>query len=72
MRRRTPASRSCGSAIRSTRRTWPSRSTRPGPEHEALLFEIDQIIGEMHEDGTLTALSEEWFDEDLTQDPSGG
>ena len=41
-----------------------------GPAHAALLYEIDQIIGEMHEDGTLTALSEEWFGEDITQDPS--
>jgi polar amino acid transport system substrate-binding protein len=45
---------------------------RAGPEHAALLYEIDRIIGEMHEDGTLTDLSEEWFEEDLTQDPSGG
>ena len=46
---------------------------KAGPEHAALLAEIDRIIGEMHEDGTLTALSEEWFEgEDLTQDPSGG
>lgn len=44
---------------------------KSGPEHAALLYEIDRIIGEMHEDGTLTALSEEWFDgEDLTQEPS--
>lgn len=43
-----------------------------GPEHAALLYEIDRIIGEMHEDGTLTELSEEWFDgQDLTQDPEG-
>ena len=42
-----------------------------GPEHAALLYEIDRIIGEMHEDGTLTELSEKWFEEDLTQDPSG-
>jgi polar amino acid transport system substrate-binding protein len=45
---------------------------KAGPPHEALLFEIDRIIGEMHEDGTLTALSEEWFGDDLTQDPAGG
>jgi polar amino acid transport system substrate-binding protein len=45
---------------------------KAGPAHDALLFEIDRIIGEMHEDGTLTDLSEEWFDADLTQDPSGG
>ena len=44
---------------------------KAGPAHEALLFEVDRIIGEMHEDGTLTDLSMEWFDEDLTQDPSG-
>lgn len=46
---------------------------KAGPPHAALLFEIDQIIGEMHADGTLTELSEKWFDgADLTQDPSGG
>jgi polar amino acid transport system substrate-binding protein len=46
---------------------------KAGPAHAALLFEIDKIIGEMHEDGTLTELSQKWFDgEDLTQDPSGG
>lgn len=28
---------------------------------EMLLEAVDVIIGEMHEDGTLTALSEEWF-----------
>ncbi|MDX6593120.1 MAG: polar amino acid transport system substrate-binding protein [Gaiellales bacterium] len=46
---------------------------KAGPAHDALLFEIDRIIGEMHEDGTLQALSEEWFDgKDLTQDPNAG
>ena len=45
---------------------------KSGDPHGALLYEIDRIIGEMHEDGTLTELSEEWFGEDLTQDPSGG
>ena len=43
---------------------------KAGPPHAALLYEIDTIIGDMHEDGTLTELSEEWFGEDLTQDPS--
>jgi polar amino acid transport system substrate-binding protein len=43
---------------------------KSGPPHAALLYEIDRIIAEMHEDGTLTALSEEWFDgQDLTQEP---
>lgn len=41
---------------------------KSGPPHDELLYEIDRIIGEMHEDGTLTALSEEWFDGlDLTK-----
>ena len=41
-----------------------------GPPHAALLYEVDKIIGEMHADGRLTQLSEEWFDgQDLTQDP---
>ena len=44
---------------------------KEGPAHAALLFEIDQIVGEMHEDGTLTELSEKWFEKDLTQDPGG-
>ena len=44
---------------------------KAGPEHAALLYEIDQIIGQMHEDGTLTQLSEKWFDgADLTQPPT--
>jgi len=44
---------------------------KSGPTHAALLYEIDRIIGEMHSDGTLTAMSEEWFEgEDLTQAPS--
>lgn len=34
---------------------------KSGPPHDELLFEIDRIIGEMHEDGTLTGLSEQWF-----------
>jgi polar amino acid transport system substrate-binding protein len=43
---------------------------KSGPPHAALLFEIDKAIGEMHADGTLTELSEKWFDgQDLTQDP---
>ena len=41
-----------------------------GPSHAALLYEIDQIIGEMHADGTLTELSMEWFDADLTKAPT--
>ena len=31
---------------------------------------VGEIIQEMHDDGTLTEISMEWFGEDLTQDPS--
>jgi len=30
--------------------------------HESLLAELDRIVGEMHEDGTLSSLSETWFE----------
>ncbi len=36
-------------------------------DNDSLVAEVDRIIGEMHEDGTLSGLSEEWFDgQDLT------
>ncbi len=39
-----------------------------GPSYETLLAELDRIIGEMHDDGTLTRLSEKWYDGlDLTK-----
>jgi polar amino acid transport system substrate-binding protein len=38
-----------------------------GPEHGALLTVVDEIIGEMHADGTLTALSMKWYGKDLTK-----
>jgi polar amino acid transport system substrate-binding protein len=37
----------------------------------ALTEEIAGIIQEMHDDGTLTELSMKWYDEDLTQNPTG-
>jgi polar amino acid transport system substrate-binding protein len=33
-----------------------------GPPHAEFDAEIDRIIAEMHEDGTLTELSEKWFE----------
>jgi polar amino acid transport system substrate-binding protein len=36
------------------------------PSSESLYEAVDAIIGEMHEDGTLTAFSEEWYGLDLT------
>ena len=35
---------------------------KSAPEHAALMAELDRIVEEMHSDGSLTALSEEWFD----------
>jgi polar amino acid transport system substrate-binding protein len=44
---------------------------KSGPPHAALLYEIDKAIGDMHADGTLTELSEKWFEgEDLTVRPT--
>ena len=41
---------------------------KEGPAHADLQAELDRIIAAMHEDGTLTAFSEKWFDGlDLTQ-----
>ncbi len=36
------------------------------PSSESLYEAVDAIVAEMHEDGTLTALSEEWYGLDLT------
>ena len=40
---------------------------RSGPDHDQLLSAIDAIFGDMHADGTLSALSNQWFGSDLTQ-----
>jgi polar amino acid transport system substrate-binding protein len=36
------------------------------PSSKSLYEAVDQIVADMHEDGTLTALSEEWYGLDLT------
>ena len=36
------------------------------PDHDALLAAIDDIVADMHADGTLTALSMEWYGFDYT------
>ncbi len=36
-------------------------------DNDSLVAAADQIVGAMHEDGTLSALSVKWFGEDLTQ-----
>jgi polar amino acid transport system substrate-binding protein len=35
---------------------------KSAPTHDALNAELDRIIQEMHDDGSLTELSEQWFD----------
>jgi polar amino acid transport system substrate-binding protein len=36
------------------------------PSSESLYEAVDKIVGEMHEDGTLTSLSQRWYGQDLT------
>jgi len=36
------------------------------PSSESLYEAVDAIVADMHEDGTLTAMSEEWYGLDLT------
>ena len=35
---------------------------KAAPEHTALMEELDRIVQEMHDDGSLSSLSEQWFD----------
>jgi polar amino acid transport system substrate-binding protein len=37
-----------------------------GPDNEAFMAELDSIVNAMHEDGTLTELSLEWYGIDIT------
>lgn len=39
-------------------------------DHASLVAEVSKILADMHNDGTLTKLSEQWFGADLTQDPT--
>jgi polar amino acid transport system substrate-binding protein len=36
------------------------------PSSESLYKAVDEIIGEMHEDGTLSGMAEEWYGIDTT------
>ena len=40
---------------------WPS-TRAPSSTRPAFVEAADQIVAEMHEDGTLTGFSEEWYD----------
>lgn len=42
-----------------------------GPDDAAFLAAVDQIVGAMHADGTLTTLSTKWFGADLTNKVGG-
>lgn len=42
---------------------------RSGPDDTDFLARVTQIVNDMHADGTLTAMSQKWFKEDLTQGP---
>lgn len=39
-------------------------------DNDSLVAEVSKILADMHSDGTLTKLSEQWFGADLTQDPT--
>jgi polar amino acid transport system substrate-binding protein len=39
---------------------------KSAPDHDALLSAIDQIVGDMHADGTLSELSNKWFATDYS------
>ena len=40
-------------------------------ENKDLILAINDLLAQMHEDGTLTALSEKWFGMDVTALPEG-
>lgn len=39
---------------------------KSGPDNEAFMAELDDIINAMHEDGSLTEMSNEWYGIDIT------
>jgi polar amino acid transport system substrate-binding protein len=43
---------------------------KSGPDDKALVTMLNQIVGEMHTDGTLTKLSTQWLEKDVTNKPS--
>ena len=40
---------------------------KSGPPHAEFLAEVNKVIAELHQDGTLKTLSEKWFKTDLTE-----
>jgi len=43
---------------------------KSGPDNKALIALLNEIVGEMHADGTLTQLSTKWLEKDVTVKPS--
>lgn len=43
---------------------------KSGPDTASMLDVLNEIVADMHEDGTLKALSEQWLEEDVTTKPS--
>jgi len=43
---------------------------KSGPDDKALVALLNEIVGEMHADGTLTQLSTKWLEKDVTIKPS--
>jgi polar amino acid transport system substrate-binding protein len=43
---------------------------KSGPDDSDFMTALDAIVTEMHSDGTLTAMSMKWFNEDLTNPPA--
>jgi polar amino acid transport system substrate-binding protein len=43
---------------------------KSGPDDKALIALLNEIVGEMHEDGTLSQLSTKWLEKDVTVKPS--
>ena len=39
-------------------------------DNDSLVAAVDAIIGEMHADGTLSELSQQWYGMDLTTSPA--
>ena len=43
---------------------------KSGPDTASMLEVLNEIVADMHADGTLSALSEEWLDQDVSTKPT--
>ena len=44
---------------------------KSGPDPTDMVAKVNQILQDMHDDGTLSAMSMKWFGEDLTVKQGG-